>query len=107
MTLNQLEYVIKAAEAGSINQAASQLFVSQSVLSTSIKNLEAELGRSLFIRTTKGIKPTAFGKAFISYITPIEHQLSLCWTIFSISAGRALTRFYPSYPTASTFSTGY
>ena len=77
MTLNQLEYVIKAAEAGSINKAASQLFVSQSVLSTSIKNLEAELGRSLFIRTTKGIKPTAFGKAFISYITPIEHQLSL------------------------------
>ena len=101
-----LEYVIKAAEAGSINQAASQLFVSQSVLSTSIKNLEAELGRSLFIRTTKGIKPTAFGKAFISYITPLNTS-SLCWTIFSISAGRALTRFYPSYPTASTFSTGY
>ena len=47
MTLNQLEYVIKVAEAGSINKAASQLFVSQSVLSTSIKNLESELGRSI------------------------------------------------------------
>lgn len=77
MTLNQLEYVIKVAEAGSINKAASQLFVSQSVLSTSIKNLESELGRSLFIRSTKGIKPTAFGKTFISYITPIGHQLAL------------------------------
>ncbi len=76
MTLNQLEYVIKVAEAGSINKAASQLFVSQSVLSTSIKNLESELGRSLFIRTTKGIRPTPFGKAFISYITPIGHQLA-------------------------------
>lgn len=77
MTLNQLEYVIKAAEVGSINKAANQLFVSQSVLSTSIKNLESELGREIFIRTSKGIRPTAFGKAFISYVTPIGQQISL------------------------------
>ena len=40
MNLNQLRYVIKVAETGSINRAASNLFISQSVLSTSIRNLE-------------------------------------------------------------------
>lgn len=77
MTLNQLEYAIKVAEIGSINQAANQLFVSQSTLSTSIKNLEHELGREIFIRTSKGVELTSFGKTFIAYIVPISSQLSL------------------------------
>lgn len=61
MTLNQLKYVIKIAETGSINKAASNLFISQSVLSTTIKNLETELGHEIFIRSPKGIKLTPYG----------------------------------------------
>ncbi|MGN0405464.1 MAG: LysR family transcriptional regulator [Bariatricus sp.] len=75
MTLNQLRYVIKVAETGSINKAASNLFISQSVLSTSIKSLEKELEHELFIRSPKGIELTPYGKLFLSYITPIEEQL--------------------------------
>ena len=55
MTLNQIKYMVKVAEYGSINKVASMSFVSQSVISTAIKNLEQELGRSLFIRTAKGV----------------------------------------------------
>ena len=77
MTLHQLEYAIKVAEVGSINQAASQLFVSQSTLSTSIKNLEHELGQTIFLRTNKGVELTPFGKTFIAYVAPIRSQLSL------------------------------
>ena len=39
MTLNQIKYVIEVANAGSINKAASNLFISQSVLSASISSL--------------------------------------------------------------------
>ena len=77
MNLNQLRYVIKVAETGSINRAASNLFISQSVLSTSIRNLENELGHEIFIRSSKGIEITPYGRIFLSYITPIEQQLQL------------------------------
>ena len=56
MTLNQLKYIVEAAKAGSINRAAANLFVSQSVLSTSIKNFETEIGRTIFNRTPNGVQ---------------------------------------------------
>ena len=77
MTLNQIKYMVKVAEYGSINKVASISFVSQSVISTAIKNLEQELGRSLFIRTAKGVVLTPFGKTFLAYITPICEQIRL------------------------------
>ena len=75
MTLNQLNYVIEVNKCGTINKAAANLFTSQSVLSTSIRNLEAELGRDIFIRSPKGVTPTPFGHTFLNYIIPIHHQL--------------------------------
>ena len=77
MTLKQIEYIIKVAEAGSINKAANQLFISQSVISTSIKNLEDELGRPIFVRTPRGVQLTPFGRAFITYAKPIGQQFHL------------------------------
>ena len=75
MTLNQLNYVIEVNKCGTINKAAANLFTSQSVLSTSIRNLEAELGRDIFIRSPKGVTLTPFGHTFLNYIIPIHHQL--------------------------------
>lgn len=71
MTLSQIEYMVKVAEQGSINKVANMSFVSQSVVSTAIKNLEQELGRTLFIRTARGVTLTPFGKTFLSYVAPI------------------------------------
>ena len=46
MTFEQFKYVLEVAKCGSFNQAANTMFLSQSTLSTSIKNLEEELGCS-------------------------------------------------------------
>lgn len=75
MTLNQLKYVIEIAKTGSINKASNNLFISQPVLSASIKSLEAELGKEIFSRSTRGIELTPFGNTFLSYITPIHMQI--------------------------------
>ena len=48
MTLQQLKYMITAAEAGSITEAAKDLFISQPSLSGSIKEVEKEAGMSIF-----------------------------------------------------------
>ena len=75
MTLTQLKYVVETAKAGSINRAAANLFVSQSVLSTSIKKLELEIGHTTFNRNAHGISLTPFGHTFVSYVSSIQAQL--------------------------------
>lgn len=76
MTFEQFKQVLEVSKTGSINQAASNLFLSQAAVSTSIKNLEEELGQAIFLRNNRGIQPTAFGRDFISYITPICSQMT-------------------------------
>ena len=44
MTLQQLRYVIAISETGSLNKAAEQLYVAQPSLTSSIKELEKEMG---------------------------------------------------------------
>ncbi len=76
MTFNQIKYVTEIAKVGSINKAAENLFISQSVLSSSIKRLEEELGKQVFYRTAKGVQLTNFGKTLLSYLEPIQLQLT-------------------------------
>lgn len=47
MTLQNLKYVVAVAEHGSFSAAAKALYISQSTLSSAIKELEAELGTQL------------------------------------------------------------
>ncbi|MBQ5325718.1 MAG: LysR family transcriptional regulator, partial [Oscillospiraceae bacterium] len=61
MTFSQLNYVLEISRCGSINKAASKLFVSQSSLSNSIQELEKELDITIFVRSTKGIELTPEG----------------------------------------------
>lgn len=58
MTLQQLRYAITIADSTSMNEAAKQLFISQPSLSSSIRDLEEELGMELFIRSSRGITLT-------------------------------------------------
>lgn len=74
MTFSQLNYVIEIAKSGSINKAATRLFVSQSSLSNSIQELEKELDITIFSRSTRGIELTADGSEFLSYIRPLVEQ---------------------------------
>ena len=76
MTLSQLKHVVEVAKTGSINQAATNLFLSQSVLSVSISNLEKEIGEDIFTRTNRGVMLTPFGHTFVSYVSSIQDQLT-------------------------------
>ena len=44
MTFQQLEYIVEISKCGSINKAAQKLFLSQSGISTAVRELENELG---------------------------------------------------------------
>lgn len=77
MTLQQLRYIIKIVECGSITEAAKQLFISQPSLSNAVKELETELGIEIFYRTTKGISLSLDGTEFLSYARQIIEQTEL------------------------------
>ena len=48
MQIQQLEYLMKVVECGSITRAAQQLFLSQPSLTKSISNLESEYHIKIF-----------------------------------------------------------
>lgn len=77
MTLLQLKYVVTAAAAGAISEAAKRLYITQPSLTASIRELEKELGIELFIRTNKGITVSAAGEEFLGYARQVIEQTTL------------------------------
>lgn len=81
MTIQQLRYVIGIAEAGSFNKAAEKVYISQPSLTSTIHDLEDELGIQIFNRTGRGVTLTQEGEEFLSsakqlymnYETVMEH----------------------------------
>lgn len=67
MNLTQIRYFLSVVENGSMTQAATSNFVSQSAVSKMIKQLENELGTPLFERTGRKIILNRQGKLFYSY----------------------------------------
>ena len=74
MTLTQLNYLITIAETKSLNKAAEQLYVSQPSLTNAIKELEKELGITLFYRSGRGVTLTNDGTEFLLYAKQIYGQ---------------------------------
>ena len=77
MTLAQLRYAITVAKAGSMNEAARSLFISQPSLSSAIKELEEETGIELFRRSNRGISVTPEGEEFLGYARQVVEQYEL------------------------------
>lgn len=75
MNLQQLRYVIEIEKASSITAAAKNLFMGQPNLSKSIKELEEEIGITLFKRNSRGVEPTAGGMQFLRYAKSILSQM--------------------------------
>lgn len=65
MNFCHLEYAVAVSKYGSIRKASQILFVSQPYLSGIIKNLENELGYTIFNRTHSGIVLTSEGEEFV------------------------------------------
>lgn len=65
MELQQLRYVVEVAAASSFTRAAERCFVTQSALSHQIAALERELGQRLFVRSSRSVRLTEAGEAFV------------------------------------------
>src|ERR1700710_381985 len=66
--LRILRYVDEVARTGSIRKAADQLNVTASAVNRRIMDLEDELGTPLFERRPRGVRLTAAGEVFVSYL---------------------------------------
>lgn len=77
MRIQQLEYLERIIEAGSINEAAKRLFLTQPSLSNAVKELENEMGIQIFQRSSGGISLTAEGREFMTYSKQILDKVNL------------------------------
>jgi DNA-binding transcriptional LysR family regulator len=66
LTLRQLKYFVATAELGQISQAAIELTISQSAVTSAIRELEESLGTQLFVRTASGVTLTNTGRRFLN-----------------------------------------
>lgn len=76
MTLLQLEYFQAVCCYNSVTKAAQMLHISQSSISSAIRELEAELGVNLFTRVKQRLILTSEGEFFLNNIDEILSNLS-------------------------------
>ena len=74
MTLQQLKYIITISQCGSLNKAAEILYVSQPSLTGALKELEKEIGITIFKRGAKGVSLTPDGAEFLLYAKQVYSQ---------------------------------
>ena len=70
-TLRQLQYFIAVAEEGTVSGAAQSLSISQSAVTDAIKELESDLGVTLFERHRRGLTITHKGHQFYRHASRI------------------------------------
>ncbi len=88
MTLQQLHYVITIAEVGSMNKASELLYVAQPTLTSSIKELEKEIGITIFNRSKRGVSLTNDGAEFLLYAKQLYTQYNILTEKYSASGTR-------------------
>jgi LysR family nitrogen assimilation transcriptional regulator len=75
MNLRHLRYFVAIIDHGSMVRASDSLFVAQSALSQHMRNLEAELGVQLLVRTARGVVPTEEGRELLQRARTILAQI--------------------------------
>lgn len=118
LSLRQIRYFIATADSGQVSQAAIEVNVSQSAITAAIKQLEEDLGVSLFSRHNAGVSLTAEGTRFLQHARNImaavraaEHaplteektmsgyvRLGVTYTVAGYFLPRHYARFKRSFP---------
>ncbi len=101
-----LKYAVEVAKTGSITQAAENLFMGQPNLSKSIRELEDNLGITIFKRTSKGIVSTEKGEEFLVYAKRILAQIDELESIYH-NEGESKQTFSISIPRGSYMAHGF
>ena len=99
MNFQQLNYVVEISKCGSINKAANKLFLSQSGISTAIRELEEELGIQFFVRSNRGVEFTPDGREFLGYAASLLEQKQWIETRYGEAerrSGHASVRLLPA-----------
>ena len=70
-----MKHALEVAKAGSLSKASEKLLIAAPNISRSIKELENDLGITIFDRTQNGMKLTPQGEEFINYAKSILGQI--------------------------------
>ncbi len=100
MNLTHLKCVIEIAGEGSISKAAEKLFIAAPNVSRSLKELESDLGITIFERSAKGVTMTPEGAEFIGYAKKLLQQVERLENLYS-RAEHKKKKFSVSVPRAS------
>ena len=106
MNILHLKYAIEIDRYHSINKAAEKLFMSQPNLSRAIKELEENLGITIFKRTSKGMSTTVQGQEFLSYAKKILAQIDQVENMYK-EGKNPRQSFSVSVPRASYFAQAF
>jgi DNA-binding transcriptional LysR family regulator len=72
--LRHLRSFVAVAEEGSLTRAAARLHIAQQSLSQQIRTLEAQLGATLFVRSSRGAELTDAGAVLLREARPVLAQ---------------------------------
>lgn len=71
MNIKQIKYFVSVFDRGSLSAAAKDQYVTVQAVSKAIADLERELKSDLFVRQSRGMRPTLFGKSFYAKAEPV------------------------------------
>ena len=71
MNIKQIRYFASVYALGSLSAAAKEQYVTVQAVSKAIADLERELKGDLFVRESRGVRPTPFGKSFFLRAEPV------------------------------------
>ena len=106
MNILHLRYAIEVERTHSISKAAENLFMNQSNLSRSIRELEQSLGITIFRRTSKGMTPTTQGEEFLRHAKRIISEIDEVEALYK-NGGDGKMSFSVSVPRASYISAAF
>lgn len=106
MNILHLKYAAEIAKTGSLNKAAENLYMGQPNLSRAIKELEANLGITIFERSARGMTVTPEGEKFIGYANKILTQIDEVEAIYK-NGSSVMQNFSISVPRASYISEAF
>ena len=104
MNIMYLKYAVEVEKARSISRAAQKLYIAQPNLSRAIKELEDDLGITIFNRTPHGMQTTDEGEEFLERAKKILRRIEELEDIYSGDNEKKAQSFSVSVPRSSYMS---
>ena len=101
--LSQMEIFVKVVESGNLSAAAKALRLSLPTVSRQLSTLEATLGGTLLIRTTRTLTMTEEGRRYYEHCLRVLHEVEEAQS--SVRSGTAITGLAPRVAGASATAT--